>query len=304
MLQYQYTFANFPETQNRMAIVKWNMLIKRVGILYHPMAQATCTKANELAQFVLSKGVDAWTCSAWDTEKALKILDSTDLIVTTGGDGTILRAAQVALQHQIPITGVNMGNLGFLTELKAEEALQRLPEILAGGGWLDERAMLEAEVQPAGRDRPDGIFYSLNDVTLARGSIAKLIQVSAIIDSRPLTTYRADGVILATATGSTGYSLAAGGPVLYPQSADILLVPIVSHLSLGYSLILPSSSLVELKLISSIEATLSIDGHNNIPLPGGSVIRVKQSRQKTRFLRLHEQNTFFNVLEEKLRGKN
>jgi NAD+ kinase len=279
------------------------MLIKRVGILYHPMAQATCTKANELAQFILSRGIDAWTCSAWDTEKAIKSLDSTDLIVTTGGDGTILRAAQVALQHQIPITGINMGNLGFLTELKADEAFQRLPEILAGKGWLDERAMLEAEILQEGPDSRSGIFYLLNDVVLARGLIAKLIQVKATIDSKPLTTYRADGVILATATGSTGYSLAAGGPVLDPQSADILLVPIVPHLSLGYSLVLPSSSLIELKLISTIQATLSIDGHINLPLSSGSIIRVRQSPQKTRFLRLHAQNTFFNVLEEKLRGK-
>lgn len=209
----------------------------------------------------------------------------------------------MALQHQIPITGINMGNLGFLTELKADEALERLSDILGGEGWLDERAMLEAEIHRNRPGRRPGIFYSLNDVVLARGSIAKLIQVSATIDSKPLTTYRADGIILATATGSTGYSLAAGGPVLYPQSDDILLVPIVSHLSLGYSLVLPASSQVELKLVSSSEATLSIDGHNNIPLAGGSVVRVKKSMQKTRFLRLRPQNTFFNVLEEKLRGK-
>jgi NAD+ kinase len=277
------------------------MLIKRIGILYHPMAQATCIKAKEIAAFIQSRGVDTWTCSAWDTEKAIETLDSTDLLLTAGGDGTILRAAQVAFRRQIPITGINMGNLGFLTELKADEALTRLPDILAGEGWIDERAMLEAEVD-SGSGRP-ALFYSLNDVVLARGPIAKLIQVKATIDSKPLTTYRADGIILATATGSTGYSLAAGGPVLYPQSNDILLVPIVSHLSLGYSLVLPSSSLVELEPVSPIEATLSIDGHNNFPLKVGCRIRVRCSGQKARFLRLHPQNTFFNVLEEKLRGK-
>jgi NAD+ kinase len=268
------------------------------------MAQATCTKAQEIADFIISQGVDAWTCSAWDTEKAIKSLDSTDLIVTTGGDGTILRAAQVALEHQIPITGINMGNLGFLTELKAGEATQLLPEILAGKGWLDERAMLEAEIQSEGQGGIQSQKHiSLNDVVLARGAIAKLIQVSVKIDSRPLTTYRADGIILATATGSTGYSLAAGGPVLYPKSADMLLVPIVSHLSPGYSLVLPASCCVELRTVNSIPATLSIDGHNNIEISGNSVIRVKKSLLKTRFLRLHPPETFFNYLEEKLRGR-
>jgi NAD+ kinase len=279
------------------------MLIKRIGVLYHPMAQSTCTKAQEIADFIVSRGVDAWTCSAWDMEKAIKTLDSTDLIVTTGGDGTILRAAQVALQHQIPITGINMGNLGFLTELKAGEALELLPRILAGEGWLDERAMLEAEIQREGQDSRPEKYYSLNDVVLARGAIAKLIQVAVSIDSKPLTTYRSDGIILATATGSTGYSLAAGGPVLYPQSADMLLVPIVSHLSPGYSLVLPASCCVELKMVSSMQATLSIDGHNNIEISGNCVIRISKSGQKTRFLRLHPPSTFFNYLEEKLRGR-
>ncbi len=277
-------------------------MIKRIGILYHPMAHATCTKAQEIADFVNSRGVDAWTCSAWDTDKAIKSLDSTDLLITAGGDGTILRAAQVALHHQIPITGINMGKLGFLTELKAGEAFELLPKILAGDGWLDERSMLEAEIQEDIPGSRPGKYYSLNDVVLARGAIVKLIQVAVSIDSKPLTTYRADGIILATATGSTGYSLAAGGPVLYPQSADTLLVPIVSHLSPGYSLILPASSRVELKTVGPSPATLSIDGHN-YEISGSSVIRVRKSEQKTRFLRVHPPDTFFNYLEEKLRGR-
>ncbi len=109
-------------------------------------------------------------------------------------------------------------------------------------------------------------------------------------------------MILATATGSTGYSLAAGGPVIYPQSSDILLVPIVSHLSLGYSLVMPSSSVIRLQLITTNQATLSIDGHINVPVFNDSVVTVRKSSRKTRFLRLHERN-YFNKLEEKLRGK-
>lgn len=280
------------------------MKFKRIGILYHPMVQATGDKARELSDFLKSRNVDVWSCSAWETCKAVAHLESTDLILTIGGDGTILRAAQVAFQQQIPITGINMGNLGFLTEIKANEARDRLAELLAGKGWLDERCMLEAELIPSeGGGSPQGVFQALNDIVLARGAVAKLIQINASVDDKPLTVYRADGVIIATATGSTGYSLAAGGPIIYPQSADLLLVPIVSHLSLGYSLILSSSSLLKLEPVTTNQAALSIDGHINIPVSSGSVIKVKQSARKTRFLRLHQQGYFFNVLEEKLRGR-
>ncbi len=279
------------------------MLIKKIGILYHPMVPATQTKAEDLCRFLSSQGIEAWANSAWETDQAIARLDGTDLILTTGGDGTILRAAQVAFRFGIPITGVNMGTLGFLTEIKATEANKQLSELLAGKGWLDERAMLEAELYSPDSSSPMAVFHALNDVVLARGPVVRIIQVQALINDRPLTTYRADGVIMATATGSTGYSLAAGGPVLSPKSQDLLLVPIVSHLGLGYSLVLSADSVVKLKLSSPNEATLSVDGHINVPVTDGSVISVKLSSQKTRFLRLHPQNHFFTILEEKLKGK-
>jgi NAD+ kinase len=172
-----------------------------------------------------------------------------------------------------------------------------------GKAGLNERTMLEAHLGPAKPDyKPHNFFFALNDVVLARGATAKLIQIDTTIDDLPLTTYRSDGVILSTATGSTGYSLAAGGPVLHPQSEDLLLVPIVSHLSMGYSLVIPSSSVILLQLVSTSQATLSIDGHINIPVFNDSTVTIKKSKKKTRFLRLHKQS-YFNTLEEKLRGK-
>jgi NAD+ kinase len=280
------------------------MKIKKVGILYHPMGETTSEHARELNDFLQARGVDVWSCSAWETENAISLLDGTDLILTSGGDGTLLRATQVALNHQTPITGINMGNLGFLTEFKANEALLKLPELLAGKGWIDERAMLEARIISAEPDcSPDMSFFALNDIVLTRGAIVKLIQVETEIDGKPVTTYRADGVILSTATGSTSYALAAGGPVLYPHSPDFLVVPIVPHLTAGYSLVVPTSGVVSLKLISSYQAVLSVDGHINIPVSSGGVVTVRISEKKTRFLRLREQNYFFNILEEKLRGK-
>jgi NAD+ kinase len=280
------------------------MLTKKAGILYHPMIPATKVKAQELENFLISEGIKVWSCSAWEKEKAVAFLDSTDLILTAGGDGTILRAAQVVIETQIPIIGVNLGNLGFLTELKTNEAASLLPRLLNGQGWLDERAMLEAELIPGdSNNQTPAIFYALNDIVLARGSIARLIKVTASIDDETLANYRADGVILATATGSTGYSMAAGGPILYPQSQDFVIIPIVPHLSPSHSLVISSSSHVKLQLSTTNQSTLSVDGHINIPVGNGSVVKVKKSIRKTRFLRIHPPNNFFKTLEEKLERK-
>ncbi|MCR4393257.1 MAG: NAD(+)/NADH kinase [Dehalococcoidales bacterium] len=279
------------------------MQIKKTGVLYHPMVPATRAKAAEICQFLNSQGIETWTSSAWETEHAREMLDGTDLILTAGGDGTILRAAQIVLSSNIPITGINMGTLGFLTEIKADEVMTILPDLLSGKGWLDERAMLEAELTPADSSTVRH-FTALNDVVLARGAIARLVQVKTIIDGQLLTSYRADGVIVASATGSTGYSLAAGGPILYPECEDILLVPIVPHLGLDHSLVLPPSSQIELQLVSNLQSTLSIDGHINLPVDGGTRIKVSLSSHKIHFLRLRPRGNFYTFLEEKLQRKN
>ena len=275
--------------------------MKKVGILYHPMIEAAHTLAEELKGFLTARGVSAWLGSAWEGEKARSQVGDTDLMLTIGGDGTILRAAQVVVPEKIPITGINLGKLGFMTELSAKEAKDKLPALLEGKGWLDERAMLEAEL--VNGSGPSRTFYALNDVVVGRGAVARVVYVEASIDGEPLTTYKADGVIVATATGSTGYSLSAGGPILHPQAEEFLLLPIVPHLSLAYTLVLPATAVVKLRLNTAHQATLSVDGHINLPLDSGAVITVKHSSNSGRFLRIHPKAAFYRSLEQKLKGK-
>ncbi len=276
--------------------------MKRIGILYHPMIEAAHTLAEELKNFLAARGVSVWLCSAWEGEKAKSQVDDTDLILTIGGDGTILRAAQVAVAGKTPFIGINLGKLGFMTELSAEEAKDKLPALLEGKGWLDERAMLEAELGASGSE-PARTFYALNDVVVARGAVARVVYIEASIDGEPLTTYKADGVVVATATGSTGYSLSAGGPILHPRAKEFLLSPILPHLSLGYSLVLPATAVVKLRLATAHGATLSVDGHMNLPLENGAVITVRHSSNIGRFLRIHPEAAFYSSLEPKLKGK-
>ncbi|MBU2608567.1 MAG: NAD(+)/NADH kinase [Chloroflexi bacterium] len=280
------------------------MVLGKIGILYHPFNKAACTLAKEVSQFLIARGVSAWLCSSWEGESARAQIDGTELLLSVGGDGTILRAAQVALLSKTPITGVNLGKLGFMTELSADEVMARLPALLAGEGWIDERAMLETELTPAqpGTELPPK-YYALNDVVVARGAIARVVNIEAEVDGELLATYRADGMIAATATGSTGYSLAAGGPVLHPQSDEFLLLPVLPHLSLAYTMVLASTAKVSLRVSTTYQATLSIDGNMNLPLDSGTVINIKHSNMTTRFLRIHPRTSFYGTLEQRLKGK-
>jgi len=267
------------------------------------MNEAAYSLATKLEPFLRSSGVSVWLCSAWEGETAKARMNDTDLVLGIGGDGTILRAAQAVVPGMTPITGINMGKLGFMTELNVDEATEKLTLLLAGNGWIDERCLLEAELSPTAEVPEPRLFYALNDVVIARGEVARVIFVDAFIDGEPLTTYKADGVILATATGSTGYSQAAGGPILHRQAREFLLLPILPHLSLAYTLVLPPASVVKLSIHTTHQAALSIDGYINLPVSSGATVTVKRSSNTARFLRIHPANSFYSSLEQKLKGK-
>jgi len=196
-----------------------------------------------------------------------------------------------------------MGNLGFMTELSVDEATEKLELLIDEKGWIDERCLIEAELSPTDEKNKPSTFYALNDVVVARGAVARVIRIDASIDGEPLTTYKADGAIVATATGSSGYSLAAGGPILHPQAREFLLLPIMPHLSSSYTLVLPSTATVKLDITTVHPATLNIDGHVNLSLSSGATITVKRSSHVVRFLRIHPEAAFYSSLEKRLKGK-
>ena len=278
--------------------------MKKIGILYNPLASAAVALAGEIAEFLKSKGVGVWVGSVREEEQARAQLDGTELLISVGGDGTILRSSHVVVPGEIPILGVNLGRLGFMTELGPGEVLRRLPALLDGKGWIDERAMLELGILPPGENPgSESSYYALNDVFVGRGSIARLVYVEARINGQVLTGYRADGVLVATATGSTGYSLAAGGPILHTQAREFVLLPLMSHLGSSYPLVLPQDSAVRLRLSTSHEAVVMVDGHINIPISTGTVVGVRLSLMKVRFLRIRPRESFYSTLERKLKGR-
>lgn len=277
--------------------------MKKIGIIFHPLKEAAGILTRELEQFLGTRGVSAWLCSAWEGETARAQVDDTDLVLSIGGDGTILRAAQAILPRSVPITGINLGNLGFMTELSVDEARDKLSALLAGEGWLDERSLLEVTLPATVESPAPRTFHALNDAVIAHGEVARVIRVEASVDGELLTTYKADGVIVSTATGSTGYSLAAGGPILHPQAKEMLLLPIVPHLSASYKLVLPPASTIELRVSTLHTAMLTVDGHISTPLPSGTTVTAKRSENTVRFLRIHPDTSPWGSLEKRLKGK-
>ncbi len=277
--------------------------IRVVGVLYKPQTPKALALAQAISEAV-GPGRESWMGPVdGDDSHANDRLRETDLIVTVGGDGTILRAAQAAVAHDVPLLGVNMGRLGFMTELRAAEALERLPRFLEGRGWVEERSMLKVQAfsaddaaQPAGSPWRN----ALNDAVLGRGAAPRLISVRALIDGALLTSYRADAVIVSAAAGSTGYNLSAGGPILDPGAREMVLKPVAPHVGLATAVVLPSSASVELVVESHDGAVLSVDGFLNQQVPKGDGVRIRSGCKKARFLREGDRRDFYANLTRRL----
>ncbi|HIE47320.1 TPA: hypothetical protein EYP84_00325 [Candidatus Bipolaricaulota bacterium] len=178
--------------------------MKRIGLLHHPKIPESLDLAGEMARQLRAWGASPWMGSAWDEELVGQHVADLDLVITLGGDGTILRAARMAARHSVPILGLNLGRLGFLAEMEPGDWREKLQRVLAGEYWLEERVMLRAELWRG--QNALGDFEALNDVVIGRASFARVVRLATYIDGSYLTTYVADGLIVATPTGSPASS--------------------------------------------------------------------------------------------------
>ncbi|MBS96711.1 MAG: NAD(+)/NADH kinase [SAR202 cluster bacterium] len=255
--------------------------MKNIGVVYNNLIQGTKEVARDLSEKFQSKSI-GFVC---DLEN-LPANSDVNVLIVVGGDGTILAAAHKVYNSETSILGVNMGTLGFMTELNVEEALLNINDEFIDHTHIEERSMVEAAIVHFSEDTSSNFtFLALNEIVVGSGSVAKMARIEVKVDGQWLTEYRSDSVIVSTATGSTGYSLSAGGPILYPTSSDILLQPVAAHLGFGSGLVLPSNSLVELKVISNGSAAISADGIVTNKLTKNDKVLVKLSDKKVKFLR-------------------
>jgi len=240
-----------------------------------------------------------WIASSWDQEAISDRVSDLDLIVTLGGDGSILRAAREGSRYQVPILGVKMGRISFLGEVEPADWEPPLLRVLEGDFWLERRMMLRSAVWRGGEPLSNG-HEALNDVVVSRGKLARLVRTAASVDGSPLATFSSDGVIVATATGSTGYAMAVGGPVLPPELSNILLIPIAPHLSLDRAVVLPQGVSVELQVFTDHQAILTVDGQFLVEMETGDIVRIAASPYQAHFVRLQDRTYFYRTLMDRL----
>lgn len=216
-----------------------------------------------------------------------------DLVVVLGGDGTLLSIAHIAARLGIPVMGVNLGHLGFLTEVPLAEMGLTLDELLAGNDSLiGPRMLLEAA-------RDGERWLCLNDIVINKGALARMLHISIRIDDLEIAGVRSDGMIISTPTGSTAYSLSAGGPILHPQLPAILLTPICPHTLTFRPMVIPAQARISLQVLASEEAFLTIDGQRGTSLSGSDTVEVARASCELKLIRSPKRN-YFDLLKEKL----
>ncbi len=275
--------------------------MKRVGLFHNPHVPAALPLAREVAASLRGEGVEVWETDCLEGGAGRRMAE-TDLLITLGGDGSILRAARTAAGHPALILGINLGRMGFLTEAEPDGWQNVLPRVLAGDYWVEERMMVEARVLPPQQGAESVPTYppALNDVVVGQGALGRVVRLEVRVDGDLLTTYVADGLIVATPTGSTAYALAAGGPIMPPQQRNILLVPIAPHLSLDRAVVLAEGVRVQVVIHGHAPAALTLDGERMAQLSTGDVVEVGTSPHTARFARVRERDYFYRTLMARL----
>lgn len=229
----------------------------------------------------------------------ISLAEHADVLLVLGGDGTILHAARLAAERGIPVLGVNMGRLGFLTEVRLDRLYPSLERVFANDFTLDERLMLSTDVHRQGKPVAHGMV--LNDVVISKGTLARMIELQISIQGQFVTNLRGDGLIIGTPTGSTAYSLSAGGPIMNPAVQALILTPICPHTLTHRPLIVPGNVRIDVILTSKDEGSMAtLDGQVGIPLAPGDTTVIQPSGHKARLIRFPESH-YYDLLREKLK---
>ena len=275
------------------------MTVTRIGFAYNPTSEDALELRERAAGWCRMHGVEQWAAPAGETADNLDELRRTDALVVLGGDGTFLRAAQSIAEVDVPIIGINLGKVGFLSMAEANELEALLAKLKAGSFVIRERMALTGQILQAGRT-PDGTFTALNDIVVARGSLARVVRLDVSIDESHLATFVADGLVVASPTGSTGYSFSAGGPIVEPYSRNLVVTPIAGYLSAIRSIVVSPRQVVRARVTDAHEALVSIDGREDRRIAVGDVVEVRAMERPMRFIEPAGALPFWDLLRTKV----
>ncbi len=282
------------------------MKSKSVGILAKPKLPEVKSTLHDVISWLRARNIDV----ILDTTSAsllgeqggyqkTQLASKADVLLVLGGDGTMLNAARLAGERSIPILGVNMGGLGFLTEVRLENLYPSLERVFANDFVLDERLMLQTHVHRHGETVAQGVV--LNDVVISKGTLARMIELKIAIQGRFVTNLRGDGLIVSSPTGSTAYSLSAGGPIIDPAVQSLILTPICPHTLTHRPLIVPGNAEIDVTLTSKDDGAMAtLDGQVGVAITQGDTVVIQTSEHRTRLIRFPESN-YYDVLREKLK---
>jgi NAD+ kinase len=280
---------------------------RKIGIISRPRRSNLSAVAPPLLQWLEGRGIQV----TYDQETAGSLTGTTEgrsreqvaaaseLLLVLGGDGTLLAAARVAAPKGIPILPINMGSLGFLTSFMLEELYPALEDILAGRLTISERVMLHAELTRGGKTIDKQSV--LNEVVINKGALARMIELELMIDNDFVCRYRADGLIVASPTGSTAYSLSAGGPIVHPSVESFIITPICPHTLSDRPVVVGDTSIIEVKLSVGTESVfLTLDGQKGIPLQATDRVKISRAQQLLKLIQTPNKS-YFEILRNKLK---
>ena len=283
------------------------MKIAKTGLIVNKERDRNFLITKKLVNYLIGKGVEVFIPEdiilKFPESKLIHTLTESyqglNMFFSLGGDGTLLRAARLASPHGIPVCGINLGGLGFLTQVGIEEIDHYLPQILANDCRIEERMMLSGYIHRNGKKT--GRFYCLNDVVISKKLFARLVELEMFINEEYVIQYAADGLIISTSTGSTAYSLSAGGPIIYPDIKTIIITPICPHTLSARTLVVHHNDHIKIIIRSKEEEVmLTIDGQQGFDLEENDVIEIYKSRYKTQLVTFPGKS-FYSILRRKLK---
>ncbi|NLX37715.1 MAG: NAD(+)/NADH kinase [Chloroflexi bacterium] len=272
--------------------------VGRIGVLYQAHRPESVALADWLSDALRAQGATVWRGDVLDEPALREAAPQLELLITLGGDGTIVRAVRASALAGLPVLGVNLGRLGFLAEIDPEQLEPALPRLLAGTFNVERRLLLHVEVL-----RGQTVLLAaeaVNEVVVSRGRVSRTVRVSVEADGRHIMTPTADGVIVSTPTGSTAYGLSAGGPIVSPELDCLAITPVAPHLGHSHSFVLPGRCQVTLALVRGEEATVTIDGQLDLDLAPGDRVCATASAHQARFVRLGGDGYFYDTVLRKL----
>lgn len=272
-----------------------------IGVLAHPLRPYTFPLAEHIADTLRQHDIATWVFTDWTDDDVVEAVQGSRMVVAIGGDGAMLRAARVCARYGVPVLGVNMGQLGFLTEISGMNTWgDALKKLIDDDFWIESRMMLQAQVLREGEVVVVG--DALNDIVISANVFGRMIQLDCYIDQDWATSYNADALVISTATGSTAYALSLGGPILPPDLKNILIVPAAPHLSMDRPIVLSEGSIVEINASTRNrgEILLSADGVMLLALENGDTVKIQASEHVSNFVRLRGRNYFYRSLLDRL----